>query len=257
MNKVKKVIDEKQLCADNQDNICDNYCDEDRCRCEGCCCSDAQEKFLEDYAEENEESNNEMKFSVDIESLKNSIVASVKKDVISSISNDLKGAIIKQVYEEAAKPQIELIKEVVKETVNNMVKEEILSYYENQKITIGGGFMNDAEEYTIKEYTQNILKEIITDKTFKSPNRKGSTNFRNWDSFKIEDYLIENIINHEVKTILDKEIKKSRKQVDQELKTALSTQLNEVLSEVAMGVLQSSSAYASLTKNLLPLGKTD
>ena len=128
-----------------------------------------------------------------------------------------------------------------------MVKEEVIKYYTETKITVGGGFYEKAEEYTIQEYTKKKLQEIIEEGTIsvKSDDRYNSTK-----TYTFSDYISKHCVTSEVNIYMDKQLKNVQQKVDKNVKEVFNTKVQAIMSEVALGVLKSNATYQDAMKKL-------
>jgi len=208
-------------------------------------CQEAIKNYFED--EENEEMNNtnEMNLTFNIESFKESIISSIKRELKDDIKNQLKNELIKQVYTEIVQPQIDEIKTSISFIVSEMLKKEIESYYNETKIQIGGGYGSEPKEYTVKQYTELMIKESIEKGMTKKKGRYGE------ESVNFKDYLVDNCINSEINSFMEKELKNVQKDVNKKVQSVFETKVNTMMSEVALGVLKSNATYNDVTRKLL------
>lgn len=201
----------------------------------------------ENMSEQNDLTNlNEMELKIDLNSLKNSIVNSIKVELKQQIQLELKNQIVKQIYNEVALPQIEEIKNSVAKEVHDLVKTEIETYYTTKKIAVGGGYSEAVKEYTIQEYTQELLKSAIENGVVKYSKGKYDT-----QTIQIDKYLIDNCMSLETTRFLDENLKKIQKDINTKVKNVFETKVENMMSEVALGVLKSNSTYNDITKKLL------
>ena len=248
----KKVYDRSKLC--DQYDVC-NYCNRlnsnsyfDPPECDQKC-EDAINRLIEEL-EENEDMDDitTLNLTVDLDTLKNEIVNSIKKELRDDIHRDLKADILKMTYEEIAKPQLDNIKTILQQEVANLLKDELNKYYTEKKITIGGGWQEETQIYTIQEYVQRVLKEAIETGTFKvsKEGRKSDC-----DTYQIDKYIINNCISSEIKKYMDIKLKQIQKEVDNQVKSVFETKVQDMMSEVALGVLKSNSTYNEIKTKLL------
>lgn len=212
---------------------------------------DCQETIAEYFEEEKENeimenTNNNLMMEVDLNSFKQSIVDSIKSELRQEVKNELKNTLVSKVYKEEVEPLIEDIKNTMTNLVADLLKTEIETYYTESKILIGGGWNEESKEYTVKEYTQKMLKDAIEKGMFKESKSK-----YNDDMIEIEEYIMKNCITSEISQYMKNELKKVQKDVDKKVKDVFETQINNVMSEVALGVLKSNATYNEITKKLL------
>ena len=227
--------------------ICTIKDDDERfCHCQRAIKDYLIENNLENSEEEvmNNETvkGNEITLTMDIENLKNSIIKSVKKELKEDITKELKESIIRQVYDEIAKPQLDKIKTTISDSINELVSEEVKSFYTEQKISIGGGWNEPVITMTIREYTQTLLKDIIA---------VGKVKMYGGNTVLIDKYILENAITAEVQKYMSSELTKVQKGVDVKVKEVFNTKIEQMMSEVALGVLKSNATYNEITQKLL------
>lgn len=265
---MKKIYDAQAFLNEYGYSVCENcecsssYYESDtgyyEITCNGSVGEDCQEA-IKIFIEENEleenyegdnkmvESNmNEMELKVDLGTLVNTITNSVKLEVKNLITYELKSEIVKMVYEEVAKPQIEEIKSLVQQQVQDMVKTEIETYYTTQKITVGGGYSSSVKEYTIQEYTQELLRGAVENGVIKASKGKYDT-----QTLEIDKYLLDNCISSEINKYLNDNLKRIQKDVNEKVKNVFETKVETMMSEVALGVLKSNATYNEVSKKLL------
>jgi len=219
-------------------------------------CQDAIKVMLENKEEvfENEEDHlvnenngNEMSLKVDLESLKKDIVSSVKRELKDDILKDIKNELIKQTYTETVKPQLEEIKTTIANLVAELLKKEVELYYTEKKITVGGGYSGeDVKEYTIQEYTQELLSKSMKEGRISFNKSKYKSDF-----YKIDEYILDKCIASETKSFMDKRLQSIQRDIDKKVKDTFTTKVETMMSEVALGVLKSNATYNEITQKLL------
>lgn len=220
-------------------------------------CQYAIRKFLEENGEEETMNKAEiekvdasvMNITMDMESFKRTLVAEIKNELKISILTELKSGIVKQVFEETAKPQIESIRASIAQLVQDMVKEEVMKFYTETKITVGGGWGEEPKQYTVQEFAQERIKSIIEEGTIIISSSDG---YRSNDKkYEFAEYISKHCVTSEVRTYMDKKLKDVQKKVDNEVKQAFDSKLESMMSEVALGVLKSNATYKDITKKLM------
>lgn len=240
---VKKIKDDFEY-QELGEELC-KYCDWNPDDCEGGNCEQAYENYLgqvEDNKVENIENiEDEMgmfELKVDAEGLRRSIVASVK----SEISNTVKETIMTDIKKEI----LGAIKTEIEEGVHAIVKEYMQEIYEQEVIQIGGGWDKEVETMSMKDYIKDKIKEVVQGKEVKK--KRGNERRGNEQGFA--EYFVSECVGPEVNRQIEKEVKKASKDVNDKLKKVFDTQLNQMLSEVALGALKTNATYVDVQKKL-------
>jgi len=198
------------------------------------------EDYEEEDCEEEPEEGTEIKVDdtkitviVETENLQQSIVNALRAELY----NSMKAAIVADI-------KAEILPALKTEVVNHtkeIVQSLIDDIYENDKITIGGGWHEKQEEITFKEFIRREIKKTVESGKFEDK-RGYSTTF--------SDYLTKQCVGSEVENFMQKSVDGMRKDINAKLKTIFDTQTKNLLSETVINVLMASETYQGIENSI-------
>jgi len=230
MKKIGEDYTKEQL----GEGLC-KYCEVTPCNsrgdtCEGSYCDEAYEAYLEAHSNDSAVvKDDSFKLELSIDSLRQNIITAVKAE--------LKESILTQLRFEA----LQDIKETIQKTADDTVKSYIESVFDKHTVSVGGGYNRDVRELTIKEYAIEQIAEIIESTQVKGTLYRDTT---------FTEYFIDQCVTPRIKEQVNKHIKITQARIDDELKKVFETNINNVLSEVALGVLKTNASYTNFINTL-------
>lgn len=174
-----------------------------------------------------------IKLEVNTDILQRTIIEELHSQLYSS----LKVAIISDIKAEIMP---ELKKEVVNHT-SEIVKSLIDDIYNNEKITIGGGWGEPKEEVTFHDFVHSEVKKCVDNGSFKDN--------RGYD-IKFSEYITKECVGGEIERKMNKSIEEIRNSINSNLKTLFDTQTKNMLSDTVLKVLMASETYQGIENSV-------
>lgn len=166
----------------------------------------------------------------------------IVSSIITGVKNELKESILATIRSEIVKE----LKQEIQGAVGNITKEIIQEAFEKETITVGGGWgsKEPPQTFTIKEYAIYLIAESIKTGEIE----RGKNSYRD-QTFK--EYFIDKCISPEIIKEIDKRLKGTQNQINENLKKVFESNLEKMMSEVALGVLKTNATYNEIGQKLL------
>ena len=190
-----------------------------------------------------------MKVNIDMENL-STIIEEITQANVQKAVDDAVQTVINSYIEKNYKSMIET-------AVNQKLADYLENYFTTVTITIGGGWNekdNPVQTYTIEEYIKKKIGEIMSTQklTVKEKNRYG-TYYDKEVSF--EDFVKKNFdVSSEVKEQLTDFVKKTKNDINSEIKKIFDNTTRDMLSETVFNMLVSTDTYSKINNSIKLLG---
>ena len=179
-----------------------------------------------------------LKVEYDMEEMVLGIIEAVKAEIKPEIADEIREEIKAEVKAEI----IEKLKSDIPDETEVWLKQIMSEIYENEKISVGGGWREDPKEYTLKEYTIEQIKERIIN------NNCGSKKSYSPESF--EEWFKNQCVDPDIKKVIDREIKNVRDDVNKKVKNMFDDSTKQMLSEAVLNVLMANDTYKKIEANI-------
>lgn len=172
----------------------------------------------------------------------NAVKEQLKTELYESILMEVKGDILKD------------IKQTIITSTGEIIKDLIVDFMNNEKITIGGDCWGNtkAEEYTLMDYAKKCIGEAIHDTKFTVVTEIKEENDR-WSGrrYRIvtKDYKFNEFINtqlgigNEIQEFLVRQIGDVKNQVNIDMKNLFDKTTKDMLAESVLNVLMANDTY--------------
>lgn len=198
-------------------------------------------------------SNNVLHVDIDMDNMCQGIVNAVKEqlraELYESILQEVKNDIVKD------------IKQTVLTSTGEIVKELIVDFMNNEKITVGGDCWGNSktEEYTLMDYAKKCIGEAIRDAKFtvvteikEDKNWNGRVNYRKTTKeWRFNEFINSQLgIGNEIQEYLTEQIGDIKKQVNKDMKNLFDKATKDMLSESVLSVLMANDTYKRIQKQV-------
>lgn len=175
----------------------------------------------------------------------NAVKEQLKTELYESILMEVKGDILKD------------IKQTIMTSTGEIIKELIVDFMKNEKITVGGDYWGNskAEEYTLMDYAKKCIGEAIHDTKFTVVTEIKEENDR-WSGrryrivtkeYKFNEFINTQLgIGNEIQEFLVRQIGDVKEQVNKNMKNAFDDATKNMLSESVMNVLLANDTYKKI-----------
>lgn len=161
--------------------------------------------------------------------IKEAIMKELSKDLAEEIKSELKAEMREKLFGK--------VKESIENNTYELVQSMINDIYNTEKVVIGGGWEEEAKEFTLKEYVIEQVKEVIVNNKCDGKGY-GSTSFQEWFTKKCVD--------PDIQKIIEKEITNIRNDVNYKVKNMFDTSTKQMLSETVLNVLMANDTYKKI-----------
>lgn len=179
-----------------------------------------------------------LKIEYDMEDMVLGIKEAVKEELKPEIAEEIRDEIKSEIRSEI----MNKVKEQIPEDTSIWLKGIMEDIYNTEIIKVGGGWNEDAKEYTLKEYVIEQIKNRIVNNDCGSKDRYSKISFNEWFRDKCVDTDIKKVIDREIKTIRD--------DVNGKIKSIFDSNTKQMLSEAVLNVLMTNDTYKKIESNI-------
>lgn len=179
-----------------------------------------------------------LKIEYDMEDMVLGIKEAVKEELKPEIAEEIRAEIKAEIKAEI----MNKVKEQIPDDTEVWLKSIMEDIYNTEIIKVGGGWNEDAKEYTLKEYVIEQIKDRIVNNDCDSEDRYSKTSFNEWFRDKCVDSEIQKVINREIRTIRD--------DVNSKVKNMFDSSTKQMLSETVLNVLMANDTYKKIESNI-------
>lgn len=214
--------------------------------------------YDEDYYEPDEEETEEYEAMNGTEVKNNENEVEIRFDTnafVAGVVRRVKDELFADLLRSLKNEYMEELKKKIESNVNDIVREIIDEYMNNEKITVGNGWDRDPETYTLKQYAKKCIKESIEKGTFTIKDKNAYSGQR---SVSFTDYIKSNLkIEEEVKLYLDREIGKVRDEINKNVKQAFDESTRAMLSQTVLNILMTNDTYKKIEGNIASIANAN
>lgn len=179
-----------------------------------------------------------LKIEYDMEEMFLGIKEAVKQELKPEIADEIRAEIKSEIKQKI----MGKVKEQIPEDTSTYLKNIMEEIYNTEVIKVGGGWDEEAKEYTLKEYVIEQVKNRILNNDCGSKNRYSKESFNKW--FRDE------CVDSDIQRIIDREIKSIRDDVNRKVKDMFDTSTKQMLSETVLNVLMANDTYKRIENNI-------
>ena len=177
--------------------------------------------------------------------------------IVSKIKTQLKEELYESVLAEVKEDIVKDIKQTIMTSTGEIIKELIVDFMKNEKITVGGDYWGNtkAEEYTLMDYAKKCIGEAIHDTKFTVVTEIKEENDR-WSGrryrivtkeYKFNEFINTQLgIGNEIQEFLVRQICDVKEQVNKNMRNAFDDATKKMLSESVMNVLLANDTYKKI-----------
>lgn len=179
-----------------------------------------------------------LKIEYDMEEMFLGMKDAIKEELKPEIANEIRA----EIKEEVKKEILEKVKEKIPDETEVWLKQLMTDIYENEKISVGGGWDRDAKEYTLREYVIEQIKERIINNNCVSKKSYSRETFHEW--------FTNQCVDSDIKRVIEKEIKSIRDDVNLKVKNMFDSSTKEMLSQTVLNLLMANDTYKKIEANI-------
>lgn len=181
--------------------------------------------------------------------------------IVGAVVSEVKCKLYKEVIAKVREEILEEIKNIIRLNANEVVKEIITDYMQNEKIKIGGSSFWDDEplqEFTMQEYAKKCIGDAIKNGKFHVFNGWEKDRYSSAKRMKpsettigFEEYIRSELaLGNDMKKYMDEQIMEIRDSVNKGVKEMFDASMKQTLSESVLQVLMANETYQKIQSNI-------
>ena len=176
--------------------------------------------------------------------------------IANAVKEQLRTELYESILQEVKQDIVKDIKRTVLTSTGEIVKDLIIDFMNNEKITIGGDCWGTkkAEEYTLMDYAKKCIGDTIKDSKFSVVTEIKEENGWSGKTYRVvtKDYKFNEFINaklgigNEIQKYLTEYIGDIKNQVNKDMKNLFDKATKDMLSESVLNVLMANDTYKKI-----------
>lgn len=164
------------------------------------------------------------------------------------IANEVKRTLKKEIIAELKKNVLDGLKDDIRRNIAAMSEEIVREVYENEKVILGG-WGEEKQEITIKQYLLNGIRDSFKDGKFITKEKRS---YGGYDTKKIsiKDYIDDEINFSKIKKDIDAEVDSIRKDINRRIEKIFDSSTKQMLSDNVLKVLMANETYQKIQSNI-------
>lgn len=164
------------------------------------------------------------------------------------IANEVKRTLKKEIIAELKKNVLDGLKDDIRRNIATMSEEIVREVYENEKVIIGG-WGEEKQEITVKQYLLNGIRDSFKDGKFiyKKKNSYGRVEEK---ELSIKDYIDGEINFSKIQKDIDREVDSIRKDINRRIEDIFDSSTRQMLSDNVLKVLMANETYQKIQSNI-------
>lgn len=164
------------------------------------------------------------------------------------IATAVKSTLKKEIIAELKKSVLQDLKDDIQKNIATMSEEIVRDVYENEKVILGG-WGEEKQEITVRQYLLNEIKSSFKDGKFITKEKDG------WGNVETKEVSIERYINSKIdfsaiQKDIDREVDSMRKDINSRIKEMFDTSTRQMLSDNVLQVLMANETYQKIQSNI-------
>lgn len=166
----------------------------------------------------------------------------------AGIANEVKRTLKKEIIAELKKNVLDGLKDDIRQNIATMSEEIVREVYENEKVILGG-WGEEKQEITVKQYLLNGIRDSFKDGKFitKTKDRWGDVETK---EVSIKDYIDGEINFSKIKRDIDAEVDSIRKDINRRIEEIFDSSTRQMLSDNVLKVLMANETYQKIQSNI-------
>lgn len=177
-----------------------------------------------------------LQINFDVENFAEGIATAVKKTLKKEIITELKKSVLED------------LKDDIQKNIATMSEEIVREVYENEKVILGG-WGEEKQEVSVKQYLLNAIRDSFKDGKFitKEKDRWGDVETT---KVSIREYIDKKINFSAIQKDIDREVDSMRKDINSRIKEMFDTSTRQMLSDNVLQVLMANETYQKIQSNI-------
>lgn len=164
------------------------------------------------------------------------------------IATAVKSTLKKEIIAELKKSVLEDLKDDIQKNIATMSEEIVREIYENEKVILGG-WGEEKQEVSVKQYLLNAIRDSFKDGKFitKEKDRWGDVETT---EVSIKDYIDKKINFSAIQKDIDREVDGIRKDINGKIEDIFNSSTKQMLSDNVLKVLMANETYQKIQSNI-------
>lgn len=164
------------------------------------------------------------------------------------IATAVKSTLKKEIIAELKKSVLEDLKDDIQKNIATMSEEIVREIYENEKVIIGG-WGEEKQEVSVKQYLLNAIRDSFKDGKFitREKDRWGDVETT---EVSIKDYIDKKINFSAIQKDIDREVDGIRKDINRKIEDIFNSSTKQMLSDNVLKVLMANETYQKIQSNI-------
>lgn len=177
-----------------------------------------------------------LQINFDVENFAKGIATAVKKTLKKEIISELKKSVLQD------------LKDDIQENIATMSEEIVREIYENEKVIIGG-WGEEKQEVSVKQYLLNSIRDSFKDGKFitKEKDRWGDVETT---EVSIKEYIDKKINFSAIQKDIDREVDGIREDINRKIEDIFNSSTKQMLSDNVLKVLMANETYQKIQSNI-------
>lgn len=164
------------------------------------------------------------------------------------IANEVKRVLKKEIIAELKKNVLDGLKDDIRQNIATMSEEIVREVYENEKVILGG-WGEEKQEITVKQYLLNGIRDSFKDGKFIYKKKNDYGRFEEKE-VSIKDYIDGEINFSKIKRDIDAEVDSIRKDINRRIEKIFDSSTRQMLSDNVLKVLMANETYQKIQSNI-------
>ncbi len=171
-------------------------------------------------------------------------VENFAKGIVTAVKSTLK----KEIIAELKKSVLEDLKDDIRKNIATMSEEIVREIYENEKVIIGG-WGEEKQEISVKQYLLNAIRDSFKDGKFitREKDRWGGVETT---EVSIKEYIDKKINFSAIQKDIDREVDGIRKDINRKIEDIFNSSTKQMLSDNVLKVLMANETYQKIQSNI-------
>lgn len=164
------------------------------------------------------------------------------------IAHEVRRTLKKEIISELKKEVLDGLKDDIRNNIATISEEIVREVYENEKV-IPGGWGEEKQEISIKQYLLNSIRDSFKDGKFitKEKDKWGDVKTK---EISIEEYIDSKIQFSSIEKYIDDEVDKIRRDINSRIKDMFDSSTKQMLSDNVLQVLMANETYRKIQDNI-------
>ena len=177
-----------------------------------------------------------LQINFDVENFAKGIATAVKKTLKKEIIAELKKSVLED------------LKDDIQKNIAAMSEEIVREIYENEKVILGG-WGEEKQEVSVKQYLLNAIRDSFKEGKFIT-REKDSWGGVKTTKISIQEYIDKKINFSAIQKDIDREVDGIRKDINRKIEDIFNSSTKQMLSDNVLKVLMANETYQKIQNNI-------